>query len=103
MVHLTRNNFCCCRFGIDQTTVSGFFVQSLFLIHGCFSYNLVMTLATTFFVSSCYYLRACCAEIGETFKAIDQMLSNGNERKLVAAEVERRIQYIVMFHIKITE
>lgn len=89
--------------GFDQTTVRGFLLTAVMQYHGCISYNIDMSVTITFFISACYYLRACCTEFERNFIAIDKIIMAGRNTKACAAQVEKRIKYAVLFHIRLTK
>lgn len=65
-------------------------------------YNMVLSVTVTFFVSSCYFLRAICAEIAHVLKEIDGMCS-GRNTKAIASRVQRKMKYVILLDMKLTE
>lgn len=88
--------------GLDASTVCGYFVLLMIQFQGCFSYIMALSVPIMFFIDACYYLRACCTEFEQVFVAIDKSLAERNT-KLVAAAVEKRLQYAIVLHVKTAE
>lgn len=85
--------------GVDRSTIVGYTITILIQMWGGFAYNLTISATITYFVSVCYYIRACCNEINHIFDEINRKFAAGGRHSIKI--IENDIKRAIVFHIKI--
>lgn len=62
---------------------------------------LTMTAITTYFMSCCFYIDACCDEVKYIVRSVDDRVACEGMTKRNAAELKYRSKEIIIFHVKI--
>lgn len=94
---------------IDDTSIGGWYISLILVLLGDISYILSMTSATTYFVSSCFYISAAADHFERLMHFVQQnvefnlLATNPRTQRKRGAEIKKQVHKAIKIHVDIYE
>lgn len=85
----------------DTSTVFGWYVLWVVQIYAGYTYLFTITVVTTYFLSTCIYVGACCEQFSSMIFVLDEYFVEGDGcDNNKAAKAKRQICEVIAVHLK---